>query len=179
MNASLTQNYFELFGLPVAFQVDASALAIRYRELQRETHPDRFANSSDRDRRIAMQQASLVNEAYQTLRSPLLRGRYMIGLQGISFDDDKDTTVDPDFLMEQMEWREALATIRDTTDSLDKLNALIKNITARNTQLELQLADTLGHAQWLPAKSLVHKLQFLSKLRQEAEAIEGELLESQ
>lgn len=179
MNAPLTQNYFELFGLPVTFHIDTRELAVRYRELQRETHPDRFANASDRDRRIAMQQASLVNEAYQTLRSPLLRGRYLIGLQGVSFDDDKETTVDPDFLMEQMEWREALATMRDEADPLDKLNALIKSISARNSQLEQLLADTLQHAHWLDAKSLVHKLQFLSKLRQEAEALEGELLENQ
>ena len=105
----LTQNHFELFGLPVAFDVDAQQLAERYRELQRILHPDRYANASDRERRLSIQHAAQVNEAFQTLKSSLRRARYLLQLKGVEFDDEKETHLDPAFLMEQMELREALA----------------------------------------------------------------------
>ena len=68
---NLNQNHFELFGLPARFAVDAAALEARYHELQREVHPDRFAAAPDPERRASMQLATRVNEAYQTLKSPL------------------------------------------------------------------------------------------------------------
>ena len=67
------QNHFELFGLPARFAVDAAALEARYHELQREVHPDRFAAAPEAERRVSMQRATRVNEAYQTLKSPLRR----------------------------------------------------------------------------------------------------------
>jgi len=81
------RNHFELFGLPVAFEVDMTRLAETYRELQRALHPDRFANASDRERRLSVQQAARVNEAYQILRSPLRRARYLLELRGVEFDE--------------------------------------------------------------------------------------------
>ena len=68
-----SKNYFELFGLPVGYIVDAKALAERYRELQRIVHPDRFANASDQERRLSVQGAALINEAYETLKDPIAR----------------------------------------------------------------------------------------------------------
>lgn len=111
MSSDFSQNYFELFGLPVVFQLDQNDLVERYRKLQRAAHPDRFANSSERERRLSIQKAAFVNQAFQQLKSPLQRARYMLELRGVQFDDARETNVEPAFLMEQMEYREALEAI--------------------------------------------------------------------
>ena len=98
-----TQTHFELFELPVSFEVDLSDLSQRYRELQRVVHPDKFVNASDRERLLSVEKAAAINEAYQILKSPQRRARYMLELQGILFDDEKDMALDPAFLMEQIE----------------------------------------------------------------------------
>ena len=126
----LKQNYFELFGLEPGFEVDLSAIAESYRELQRAVHPDRFASASDQERLLSVQQAAHVNEAYQTLKSPLLRARYLLELQGIALNDT-DTTMDPMFLMEQMELRESLAGVAGQSDPFAALMTLRDTIEAK------------------------------------------------
>src|SRR5690349_23456145 len=103
-----TQNHFELFGLPPQFAVDAAALQTRYRELQREVHPDRFARASQAEQRVSMQLATRVNEAYQTLKSPIARAGYLLELQGIDPEFETNTAMPAEFLAEQMEQRERL-----------------------------------------------------------------------
>lgn len=173
-----SRNYFELFGIPVSFHLDTDALAQRYRELQRVTHPDRFANGTDRERRLAVEQAALVNEAYQTLRFPMNRGRYLLELNGVVFNDENQTTSDSEFLLEQMEWRELLAEVREQSDSLGVLTKLLQTINVRRVELEQELASALGSSNWQTAMAIVTKLQFITKINQEAEAIEGELLDN-
>jgi molecular chaperone HscB len=175
----LTQNHFELFGLPVAFEVDTQQLAERYRELQRNLHPDRFANASDRERRLSIQHAAQVNEAFQTLKSSFRRARYLLQLKGVEFDDEKETHLDPAFLMEQMELREALADVRSVTDPLGGLNNIMLDIKARQRAMEDQLRMLFAdddEANRLEAKQLVQKMQFLLRLQQEAEELEEELV---
>ncbi|MDH3947846.1 MAG: Fe-S protein assembly co-chaperone HscB [Gammaproteobacteria bacterium] len=175
----LTQNYFELFGLPVAFDIDAQQLAERYRELQRTLHPDRYANASDRERRLSVQHAAQVNEAFQTLKSSLRRARYLLQLKGVEFDDEKETHLDPAFLMEQIELREALADVRAAADPLVGLNSIMADIKTRQKAMEGQLqmlfADD-SEDKRLEAKQLVQKMQFLVRLQQEAEELEEELV---
>lgn len=178
MTAGSARNYFDLFGIPVSFHVDMDNLVTRYRELQRANHPDRFANAGDRERLLAVQQAALINEAYHALKSPMQRGRYLLTLNGVEFNDEKQTTVDPEFLMEQMEWRETLAELRNNVDPLAVIQQLLREIQQRHSDLEHQLADKLEQSDWSEAKSLVHKLQFLEKLQSEAEILETELLDS-
>ncbi|HET8817158.1 MAG TPA: Fe-S protein assembly co-chaperone HscB, partial [Pseudidiomarina sp.] len=101
-------NHFELFGLPAAFAIDAAELQQRYRKLQQTLHPDRFANASQRDKLLAVQRTSQLNDAYQTLRRPLSRAEYMLELRGIDLQHEQQTLQDPEFLMAQMEWRERL-----------------------------------------------------------------------
>jgi len=178
MTAASSRNHFDLFGLPVSFDVDTADLAERYRELQRVVHPDRFANASDRERREAMQMAANINEAFQTLKSPLQRARYLLQLKGVDFDDQKDTSFDAEFLMEQIELREALAEVKDNPDALTRLNELMQDINARVSAMQGELAITLGSEELEQAKSLVHKLQFLHKLRIESENLEAELADA-
>lgn len=175
----LKQNHFELFGLPVAFDIDAQQLAERYRELQRTLHPDRYANAGERERRLSVQHAAQVNDAFQTLKSSLLRARYLLQLKGVEFDDEKETHLDPVFLMEQMELREALADVRTEADPLAGLNRIMASIKTRKRDMEGQLAMLLANEsddKRLEAKHLVQKMQFLVRLQQEAEELEEELI---
>ena len=178
MTAASSLNYFELFGLPVVFDIDTAFLAGRYRELQRVVHPDRFANATDRERREAVQQAANINEAYQTLKSPLQRGRYILQLKGVSFNDEKDTNYDTAFLMEQIELRELLAEVKHDPNALTRLNELMQDITARINAMQDELATALNGDDLDQAKALVHKLQFLHKLRIESENLEAELADA-
>ena len=178
MTAVVSQNHFDIFGLPVAFDIDTASLAERYRELQRVVHPDRFANASDRERREAVQQAANINEAFQTLKSPLQRARYILQLKGIRFDDEKDTSYDAVFLMEQIELRELLAEIKHEPNALIRLNDLMLDINARIDAMQVELANALNGDDLDQAKALVHKLQFLHKLRMESENLEAELADA-
>ena len=176
-----SSNHFELFGVPVGFDIDTSQLAEKYRELQRVLHPDRFANATDRERRLSVQQAARVNEAYQTLRSPLRRARYLLELRGVEFDDERQTHLDPEFLMAQMELREALATVRGEADPFAALNrlmtALARERQALEAELTQQLAKTDDEAALEAARQLVQKLQFFARLQEEAEELEESLLD--
>ena len=176
-----TQTHFELFELPVSFEIDLSDLSQRYRELQRVVHPDKFVNASDRERLLSVEKAAAINEAYQILKLPQRRARYMLELQSVSFDDEKDTALDPAFLMEQIELREALAEINKTADPMSSLNGIMADIKKRIADVvdELRIglkARKLDEVQKSNLKSLIHKMQFLNKLQEEAEYQEENLL---
>ena len=178
MSGSLSQNYFEIFGLPVDFHLNTQELTERYRELQKAVHPDRFANASDRDRRLAVQQAANINEAYSVLKSPLKRARYQLVLAGVNFDDEKETTQDPEFLMEQMELRESVAVVRELDDSFTELANLMQSIEQKKTNMIDALASLIEEKKYLDAKTLVQKLQFLEKLLLECENLEQDLVDA-
>ena len=108
MPLELPQNYFELFQLPCALEVDGRQLTERYRALQRELHPDRFAAAGPQERRLAAQAAAHVNQAYRTLGDRYERATYLLSLQEVTVDGEKDTATDTDFLMRQMELREGM-----------------------------------------------------------------------
>ena len=105
---NFNQDFFALFNLPRRFALDRSALDTAYRQIQGEVHPDRFAARPDAERRLALQWATQVNEAYQTLRQPLARARYLLSLSGVDTAEDSNTAMPAEFLMLQMEWREAI-----------------------------------------------------------------------
>jgi len=173
MTSDFARNHFELLGLPAAFALDGARLEQRYRELQSRVHPDRFAASSEAERRVAMQWATRANEAYRTLRDPLARARYLLSLKGYDTGEESNTAMPPDFLMQQMEWREAAAEASAERDqeALARLRAQIA--TARGEMLE-RLARSLDAAHYDAGCSLVRKLRFLEKLDEEIdEAMNG------
>ena len=173
-----TQNFFELFGLPVNFEVDTQQLSERYRDLQRAVHPDKFANASDRERRLAVEKAAQINEAFQTLKSPMNRARYMLELRGVDFNSERDTHLDPMFLMEQMELREALGEVKSASDPVTALGNSMDDIRKRHKTMIAELSELLNDESKIDeGKQAVQKLQFLNKLQQEAEAIEEELVD--
>ena len=175
------KNYFELFGLPVSYIVDMDRLATRYRELQRVMHPDRYASASDHERRLSIQGATQVNQAHETLKDPIQRARYMLSLKGMDTGTDNETTKDAAFLMEQLELREALEEARDRPDPYAAISELMAGISKRINGLVGQLAvqfETGGTEQLEAAKETLRKMQFLQKLRNDAESIESELDEA-
>lgn len=102
-------DFFSLFQLPRLFRLNAADLDTRYREIQSQVHPDRFAHAGEAERRLSMQWATRANEAYQTLKRPLERAKYLLHLAGHDIQAESNTAMPADFLMEQMEWREAVA----------------------------------------------------------------------
>jgi molecular chaperone HscB len=127
LTPDFARNHFELLGLPARYAVDQARLEKAYRDLQSQVHPDRFAASTDADRRVAMQWATRANEAYRTLRDPLERARYLLRLKGFDTEEESNTAMPADFLMQQMEWREAVAGARSARDAaeLEKLRVAL------------------------------------------------------
>ena len=178
MTSEPAKTHFELFGLPQAYRLDRSALDTRYRQLARETHPDRFVNRSDEERRLSLQRAAHVNEAYQVLKDPLRRARYLLELRGVQFDDERSTTQDTEFLMEQMELREALGEVRGAPDPLAALAEIAGRIRDRLDTLAERLAVQLDQdspQDREAAVDMVHKMTFYRRLLEEAESLEADL----
>ncbi|PWI35291.1 co-chaperone HscB [Vibrio albus] len=165
-------NYFDIFGLPIQFELDGSLLASQYRELQRRFHPDNYATSSERDRLMAVQKAAQINDAYQILKSPLDRAEYMLSLNGIEMHGEKQTLQDPMFLMEQMELREELEEIRDDQALFD----FEDKVSRMSRQQMNELEQELNQSQWELAADRVRKLKFIEKLKTEIEQVEERLL---
>ncbi|MDQ7016056.1 MAG: co-chaperone HscB [Gammaproteobacteria bacterium] len=172
MQLDFSKNYFELFSLSVSFDLDQGMLAARFQELQRLLHPDRFASAGEQERRFSMQGATLVNEAFQTLKDPLTRATYLLSLQGISLDNESDTQMDMAFLMQQMELREALDEVRENDDPLQATIGLLDEIAVLSRSCFASLEAHLHEQAWSEARDWVRKLQFLRKLRESAVALE-------
>jgi molecular chaperone HscB len=166
MTPDFARNHFELLGLPVAFGVDAARLEQSYRELQSRVHPDRFAAASDVERRMAMQWATRANEAYRTLRDPVARARYLLRLKGFDTGEETNTAMPPDFLMQQMEWREGVAEARAARDA-EALASLRADIAATRAEMLEMLGRALDASHYDAGCSLVRKLRFLEKLDDE------------
>lgn len=163
----LRADHFSLFGLNRGFRLDLSDLDSRYRDIQAQVHPDRFAHAGDADRRISMQWATHANEAYQTLKKPLERAKYLLHLAGHDIQAENNTAMPAEFLMEQMEWREAVMDARNGGDhhELEHLhNRLRSDINSRYEEIGKLIDDAADYTQ---ATDLVRRLMFLEKLLHE------------
>lgn len=170
----LQQDFFSLFDLPRRFRLDSTVLDQRYRALQAEVHPDKAAHLPAAEQRLAMQRATQVNEAYQTLRDPLRRGRYLLHLAGVDTQEETNTAMPLDFLMQQMEWREALEQVRTGRD-LAALTSLERRMQELQQELQEQLALALDEGRHAQAAEAVRKLKFLEKFAAEIAAAFDEL----
>lgn len=160
-------DHFALFGLNRGFRLDLSDLDSRYRDIQAQVHPDRFANAGEAERRMSMQWATHANEAYQTLKKPLERAKYLLHLDGHDIQAENNTAMPADFLIDQMEWREAVMDARHGGDhhELEHLhNRLRGDITTRYQELG-ELLDDSGDLAL--ATDRVRRLMFLEKLLHE------------
>ncbi len=159
-----TADFFSLFELPRAFRLNLSELDSRFRDVQAQVHPDRFAHATEAERRLSMQWATHANEAYQTLKKPLERAKYLLHLAGHDIQAENNTAMPADFLMEQMEWREAVMEARGGRDhhELEHLYLRLQNdIRSRYDELGELLDDRQDAAE---ATDRVRRLMFLEKL---------------
>lgn len=172
-----TQNYFQLFQLPQQFALDSTSLGERYRQLQRELHPDRFASAAEHEQRIAVQYSAFVNEAYATLSKPLARALYLLQLEGMSQEEISGQKVDGGFLIEQMELREKLESLHDLVDPDTVLDHLVKEITGDIKMHQAEFETAYNQSNLSAAASGCVKMQYLEKLLLEAEQIESDLMD--
>ena len=162
--------YFNLFQLEPSFNIDTEALEQTYRALAARFHPDKFASASAFEQKQAVMMSSTINDAYRTLKSPIDRAAYLLKSQNIDADAPEHTSFSPEFLMQQMEWRETLmdAQIEQNHDAIQALDQEIQEVQS-NLYQDLQQAfeqqDYESAAQW------VRHGRFLNKLRNEIASI--------
>jgi len=173
----LSKDYFSNFGFTVAYQIDLAALADQHRQLQQIYHPDRFVAGTDAEQRIAVQTASYLNQAYAVLRSPLGRAIYLLELQGMEPLAPTNTSMPMDFLLQQMQLRERMEDIPQAADVETELDALADELQAMHKQLQADFAVAYLAQQLPAAEVIVRKLQFIDKLQQECNDLEGRLLD--
>lgn len=166
MAVDLQQDFFGLFGLPQAFAVDEAALEQAYRDLQNQVHPDRFAHLSDGEKRLSMQWATRVNEAYQTLRAPLSRASYLLRIHGIDPGFETNTAMSPAFLMEQLAWREEVEEARSSAH-VSALEGLHQRLRRDAKAMVADLGAALDARRFDEASDLLRRMMFMEKLQHE------------
>ncbi len=157
---------FTLFGLPERFVLDGAQLDQRWRELQTEVHPDRFAAQGVAAQRIAMQWSVRVNQAYQRLKDPLKRAAYLCERRGAPVDAERNTAMPREFLMQQMAWREAL----DDAGDAAAVQLLADQVAEHESSLLDQLQQLIDvRNDMAAATAQVRALMFVARFRQDIE----------
>ncbi len=173
-------NYFQLFGLTAEFNVDTAQLSELYQSLQKTVHPDRFAHASSQEQLLAVQKSAMINDAYQTLKKPLIRADYMLKLRGTEMPNEQASFSDNQFLMRQMELHEMLADVK-VADDVDAAIVEAKQILDNEFSLlfetmQTKLAENTNAANQLASEDL-RKLKFYQKLHIELDRLEDLLFE--
>ena len=178
----LNSNFFELFDHAVSYDVDLNKIQQQYMELQKQVHPDRYANASDQEKRVSMQRTSWINEALSTLKDPVLRATYLLALKDLDVNLDNETTMDAAFLMQQLEMREKLENIRDEAEPLVVLDVMARDIKKSSLAMMQSFSQSYENDLLDDAREWIRKLQFMEKAKKQVNAsiadIEDELLGS-
>ncbi len=170
-----SRNHFQLFDLPERFGVDPAALEQRFRALQGAVHPDRHATADDAGRREALQSSARVNEAYGTLKDPVVRAQYLLSLHGVDALAETNSALPLDFLECQLERREAASDAQAARD-VPALESLLAAVRADAAALEPRIGALLdGDGAWEAARMPVRELKFLTRLAADIDAMLGEL----
>lgn len=169
-------DYFTLFGLPARYQLDTQALSLRFQDLQRQYHPDKFASGSQAEQLAAVQQSATINQAWQTLRHPLMRAEYLLSLHG--FDLVQFFAQLQLFHQERGVAHSMLLTdeIEQAKDEA-RLESFIKRVKKMFDTRHQLMVEQLDNETWDAAADTVRKLRFLDKLRSSAEQLEEKLLD--
>jgi molecular chaperone HscB len=178
---------FSTLGIPRTFDVDLPAVERAHRELSRALHPDRFVNATASERRAALAKAVEVNEAWRVVRDPIRRAEALLRLAGIAAEEGDEhgerSEADPEFLMEMLEQREALAEAKAARD-LERVREMAREVEARSVAVERALTEGFGRlggpagvepSQAAVLAGEVGRLRFFRRLLDEASAIEDEL----
>lgn len=171
--ARLAGSHFELFDLPVAFALDQAELSQRYREAVKEVHPDRFAAAGEQEQLQAVTRAAALNDAYQVLKSSTRRALYLLNLQ--SEMDEEATVQDPEFLFQQMEWREELEELGNAAD-LVAIDSFKQRLRKARQLIDNEFSQVWQDSgQRTQAERLVRRMQFLDKVLYEVRQLEERL----
>jgi len=163
---NLQANDFELFGLPQRYAQDRAAVDARWKELQREAHPDKFAAQGASAQRVALQWSVRINEAYQRLKDPLKRAAYLCELQGAPIAAESNTAMPAEFLMQQMAWREQL----EEADAVETVEALSDELASARRKLLADIEDLLdARGDALAAARQVRALMFIERFGSDVE----------
>ena len=164
---NLQSNDFELFSLPMQFAQDRATVDARWKELQREAHPDKFAAQGAAAQRVAMQWSIRINEAYQRLKDPLKRAVYLCELNEAPINAENNTAMPGDFLMQQMEWRESL----DEAKTVQKMNDIASESCKYGHEMLLKIEQMIdGQKNYAAAAGLVRSLMFVERFSSEVDA---------
>ena len=164
---NLQSNDFELFGLAQKFSQDRAAIDARWKALQREAHPDKFAAQGASAQRVAMQWSVRINEAYQRLKDPLNRAAYLCELNGAAVNAENNTAMPVSFLMQQIEWREALDEAK-TAENIHQI-ALQANEYGRKQLLKVEHSIDIEN-DFKAAVEQVRSLMFVERFAAEVDA---------
>lgn len=160
-----TLDHFSRLGLSIAYDVDVPKLEQLYFGLQRKLHPDRFGGKSPKEKALSQQQATQLNDAYETLKDPLKRAVYLLDLSGQKVDLHGSVTItDPILLMEQMERREAIA----EASSVEAISALISKAEADVVSCQHAMAEAFANSQLAKAADLALRLKYFTKMVEDA-----------
>jgi molecular chaperone HscB len=164
---NIQSNDFELFGVPVQFAQDRAALDARWKALQREAHPDKFAAQGAAAQRVAMQWSVRINEAYQRLKDPLKRASYLCELHGAPINAHNNTAMPTHFLMQQMHWREAL----DEAETIQNMEDIASEVNKDEREQLSKIEQSLDvHKDFLAAAQQVRGLMFIERFASEVDA---------
>ena len=167
-------NPFETLGIPRQFGVDLAVVERTHRELSRALHPDRFVGAPPSERRAALARAIEVNEAWRVVRDPIRRAEALLALADVAVGEDREPKADPEFLMEMLEQREALAEARHSRD-LVAVRKMAAAIEARAADVERRLADGFARGEAASLVGSVGELRFYRRFLDEVSAIVDEL----
>ena len=167
MNLNLQSTDFEIFGIEPRFELDRGALDARWKDLQREAHPDRFATADAQAQRQAMQWSVRINEAYQRLKDPLKRAAYLCELNGAPIQAENNTAMPAAFLMQQMQWREDL----EEASNLADLERMADDVAdARRTMLQGLHSTADDSRNWPARAQQVRALMFVERFVRDVES---------
>jgi len=157
---NLQSDDFTLFGLPQRFAQERAQIDVTWKELQRQAHPDKFADQGTAAQRVAMQWSVRINEAYQRLKDPLKRAAYLCELHGAPVNAENNTAMPASFLMQQMQWREELDEA-STAEDLEKIGLQCKQGMREVLQNIEHLID--DQQAWDEAVAQVRALMFIER----------------
>lgn len=156
---------FARMGVQPQFEVDGALLERRYFDRQRKLHPDRFTARPAKEREFSLQHSANLNEAYQTLRTPVRRAEYLLALHGRPMRGSREETVDdPEILLRALEMREELQ------DASTRAEAEVVEARARVEANECtrQLAAAFAVSDFDAAGRLTLRLKYLDKFAEDA-----------
>lgn len=163
---NLQSNDFELFNLPLNFAQDRATIDARWKDLQRQAHPDKFTAQGAAAQRIAMQWSVRINEAYQHLKDPVQRAAYLCELHQAPINAENNTAMPAAFLMQQIELREALDDA-DNGKNLDEISQQSKHLLLEQLSKVEQLLDV--DKNYLQAAQAVRALMFIERFQHDIE----------